>query len=256
MKLTADYHTHTVYSHGKGTILDNAVAAKEAGLHTIGITDHGFSHPAYGVKKRKIPEMRSFCREASERTGVNVLLGVEANFISTDGKTDLSSEFYDDLDLFLVGVHKFVGYDFPSVFNFLLPNLVYSGFNAKPSASLVRRTTRAYVKAIEKNPIDIVTHVNYCCFCDPVEVAKCARDYGTYLELNGKKAHLSDEDLRRVADTGVSFVLDSDAHSPTRVGDVAIVSEQLKRVQISEKQICNINGRMPDFRFAEYKKRR
>lgn len=256
MKLTSDYHTHTVYSHGKGTIYDNAAAAKEAGLTAIGITDHGFSHPAYGVDRKKVPEMKALCKEASERTGVTVLLGVEANFISTDGKTDLTPEFYDDMDLFLAGVHKFVGYDFPSVFNFLLPNLFFSGLKLKPPASLVRRTTRAYVKAIEKNPIDIITHVNYCCFCDPVEVAKCARDCGTYIELNGKKPHLSDEDLRRVADTGVSFVLDSDAHSPARVGDVAIVTEQLKRVQIPAEQICNIDGRVPAFRFAEYKKRR
>ena len=45
MKLTADYHTHTIFSHGKGTILENALSAKEIGLKSIAITDHGFSHP-------------------------------------------------------------------------------------------------------------------------------------------------------------------------------------------------------------------
>ena len=29
MLLTGDYHTHTIYSHGSGTVMDNAVAAKE-----------------------------------------------------------------------------------------------------------------------------------------------------------------------------------------------------------------------------------
>ena len=55
MKLTADYHTHTVYSHGKGTIMENAVAAAAQDLRAIGITDHGFSHPAYGVNPEKLP---------------------------------------------------------------------------------------------------------------------------------------------------------------------------------------------------------
>lgn len=256
MKLTADYHTHTVYSHGKGTIMENAVAAAAQDLRAIGITDHGFSHPAYGVNPEKLPEMKALCREASERTGVTVLLGVEANFISTDGKVDLPERYYDALDLYLAGVHKFVGYDGRSVFNFLLPNLFYAGLKLKPPKSLVARTTRAYIKAIEKNPIDVITHVGFCCFCDPVEVAKCARDYGTYIELNGKKPHLSDEELARVTDTGVSFVLDSDAHAPGRVGDVSIVYEQLKRVPVPEERIANVGGRTPSFRFAEYKKRR
>ena len=55
MILTADYHTHTVYSHGKGKIIENALVAKEKGLKQIGISDHGFAHPAFGLTKRKIP---------------------------------------------------------------------------------------------------------------------------------------------------------------------------------------------------------
>ena len=32
MILSADYHTHTVFSHCKGKIIDNAIVAKEKGL--------------------------------------------------------------------------------------------------------------------------------------------------------------------------------------------------------------------------------
>ena len=51
MILTADYHTHTPYSHGKNTVLENAVAAKEKGLKQLGITDHGFNHLLFGLKR-------------------------------------------------------------------------------------------------------------------------------------------------------------------------------------------------------------
>ena len=47
MLLTGDYHTHTVYSHGKGTVLENAIQAKALGLKEIAITDHGFEQLAF-----------------------------------------------------------------------------------------------------------------------------------------------------------------------------------------------------------------
>ena len=53
MLLTGDYHTHTVYSHGKGTVLENALRAKEIGLQEIAITDHGFEQLAFGLRHRR-----------------------------------------------------------------------------------------------------------------------------------------------------------------------------------------------------------
>ena len=35
MILSSDYHTHTKYSHGKGTIIENAIVAKQKGLKKI-----------------------------------------------------------------------------------------------------------------------------------------------------------------------------------------------------------------------------
>ena len=54
MILTGDYHTHTPFSHGKNTVDENAKRAKELGLKQIGISDHGFSHIAFGVRRRQI----------------------------------------------------------------------------------------------------------------------------------------------------------------------------------------------------------
>jgi histidinol phosphatase-like PHP family hydrolase len=87
-------------------------------------------------------------------------------------------------------------------------------------------------------------------------VAKAAADYGTYLELNTKKTHFTDEELiEMVEKTSVRFVIDSDAHSAGRVGDTKLVEEQLKRINFPMDRIDNIEGRLPNFRFAEFKKR-
>lgn len=58
MEILADYHTHTIYSHGKGTIEDNVKVAIEKNIKTIGISDHGYKHIAYGVKYDSIAKMR------------------------------------------------------------------------------------------------------------------------------------------------------------------------------------------------------
>jgi putative hydrolase len=96
--------------------------------------------------------------------------------------------------------------------------------------------------------------LGFQCPADVKEVAKCAADHGTYIELNSKKTHLTDEELYAVVQTGVRFVIDSDAHSVSRIGDTKLVEEQLKRVDVPLDRIDNIDGRMPVFRFSEYKK--
>ena len=87
-------------------------------------------------------------------------------------------------------------------------------------------------------------------------MAKCAADYGTYIELNSKKNHLTDEELNDIAvKTSARFIIDSDAHSKDRVGDMRLVEEQLSRLNFPIERIDNVDGRLPDFRFTAYKKK-
>ena len=195
MKLTADYHTHTRYSHGSGTVFDNAAAADKLGLKELAITDHGFNHPAFGLKERKMPHLLQDVAAANEKYAVKVT-GVESNILSESGKTDLPPSKYDEFDVFLTGFHKFVLCGVKDIFNLFLPNYLRHGLRIKPSKDLVRRTTKTYINVIKNNPIDAVTHMNFCVFADALEVAKCAADYGTYIELNTKKTRIDNIDGR------------------------------------------------------------
>ena len=256
MKITADYHTHTRYSHGSGTVADNAAAADRLGLKELAVTDHGFKHPAFGLKKRKMPHLLKDVAAANENYGVKVLTGVESNIVSESGKTDLKPVMYDDFDVFLTGFHKFVISDFGDVFKLFLPNYLRDGLKMKAPRSLVERTTRTYINVIKNNPVDAITHMNFCVFADAVEVAKCAADYGTYIELNAKKTHLDDEELANIAaKTQARFIIGSDAHSPDRVGEISLVEKLLSRVSVDMSRIDNIDGRLPDFRFRRFKEK-
>ena len=69
MILTGDYHTHTPYSHGKNTVLENTMAAKKLGLKEIAITDHGFNHLLFGLKRKRLPDLRAEIEEAKKADG-------------------------------------------------------------------------------------------------------------------------------------------------------------------------------------------
>ena len=254
MYLTADYHTHTVFSHGKGKIADNVKAAADIGLKEIGITDHGFAHPAFGLRKRKLPKMSALCEQAEKEFGVKTYLGIESNIIGVDGATDLTEKLYDKFDLFLAGFHKFVLFCPSAFFKVFAPNMITAYIKKdKPSATLIKNNTKTFINVIKTRPVDVITHLNFYCFTDPVEVAKAAADYGTYLEISSKKTHLTDEELYAVAKTGVRFLINSDAHSIDRVGDIKLAEETLSRVDIDKTRIDNIDGRLPKFRFTAFK---
>ena len=81
MEILADYHTHTVYSHGKGSIEDNVKVAISKGIKKIGISDHGYKNVAYGVKIDDFEKMREEIDILNEKykNQIEILLGVECN---------------------------------------------------------------------------------------------------------------------------------------------------------------------------------
>ena len=58
--LTKDLHTHTLYSHGKGTPEENVLAAISCGLKTVAVSEHGPGHMFFGVRGRKLGLSLSF----------------------------------------------------------------------------------------------------------------------------------------------------------------------------------------------------
>ncbi len=257
MLLTGDYHTHTLYSHGKNTVAENVAQAQELGLKEIAITDHGFAHKAFGIKRKEVADCKKECEEAERTYGVKVLLGMEANIRGFMGITDMTEADYEHFDIYNCGYHVFISCKpWTHTFGYFLGNLLARKLFRHPSKRLIERNTKAYIEAIKNNPIDTLTHLSYVCPANVVEVAKCAADYGTYIELNSKKAHLTDEQLMEIVQkTDARFIINSDAHSMERVGDTKIVDEQLARIAFPMDRIDNIEGRLPSFRFAEYKKR-
>ncbi len=248
MLLLGDYHTHTKYSrhgHGKGTVLENASVASNKGLKQIAISDHGFNHMFYGVRRREIPQVREDIWNAKEVTGVDVLLGVEANLISSDGAIDVKIEDLEYLDILLMGFHNLVRMDSnKDFFKINIANMLSGVF--APSKELINRNTTAFLKALDKYPIDIITHLNYGCPVDTLAVAKLAKEKGTYVELNGKRINFTEQEIVTMASEGVNFIINSDAHSPDRVGECNHALNLIYKLGIPLSQVANID-KLPTF---------
>jgi len=220
IKLYADYHTHTIYSHGKGTILDNVIEAKKKGLREICIADHGPGHFSFGVGKGDFKKMREEIDRINRcELGVKVLLGVEANLTSMDGDIDVDEEDKSYLDMLLMGYHT-------AVFPRKLKNakgLYIDNIGAKMLPSMYRnvraQNTKAMVLAINRHHIDIITHPGLGIPIDTVELAREAAKAGTALEINSGHGFPTVEYVKAAMKEGVNFVINSDAHSPEAVGN-------------------------------------
>jgi len=244
MRIIADYHTHTIYSHGKGTIRENVEAAIKKGLKVIGICDHGPGHYLYGVKREKIYEMRKEVDKLNkEYEDIRILLGVEANIIGFDGTIDVDKEIIDMLDILLLGFHY--GVLFNSIGDYLFMNVVNPVSKYIPiyRDKIIERNTEAIIKAIERYPIDIITHPGDKVKLDTKKVAEAAYSKGVALEINEKHNELSVENLIIARETNVDFYINSDAHRPEEVGMVDEAIERILKANIPISRIKNLRDK-------------
>lgn len=257
MALLADYHTHSKYSrqgHGKGTVEENVRVAYEKGLRQIAITDHGYNQKMFGIRRKNVPALKRDIEDAMERYPIDVLLGVEANIISSKGDLDIIPEDYNDLDILLMGFHRLVkSTSTREQLGFVMKNVI-SNFFHHTSKKQREKNTNAYINAMRKYDIDILTHLNHVCKVDVEKVARVAKETNTLIELNGKRLGMSDAEILKCLEIGCKFVINSDAHSPDRVGDCHLGLEAALRLRIPDSAIVNYND-LPKLKKEKRKKR-
>lgn len=221
MKVTADYHTHTIYSHGKGTIRDNVVAAVKKGLNKIVIADHGPGHLTYGVSRKGLKRMRQEINALREEfKDIEILLGVEANIINLDGDLDVDNDILKTIDILLAGFHNGAMFSTLKDWNeIFIKNKISKVLPVWREECRINNTI-AVVKALRKYDIAILTHPGAKMDIDTREVAKVAAETNTLLEINSSHGFLNVDYVKIAMKENVKFVIDSDAHKPSDVGSV------------------------------------
>ena len=233
MEIIMDLHTHTVHSHGKNTVEQNARAAAMAGMRVLGICEHGPRHAFFAV--RNVPAMEKEARLASNDAangGLFVLTGYEFNLLSPKGELD-----YRKANLRLAGFHRGVAPKTAAQTWF-----VTRGFLAPKSMRTVM--TDAVIAAIETYEIDALTHPGEYVPVDIAQVAAAAARRGTALEINESHS-IGRKEVETAAGNNAKFIVSSDAHRADRVGKFP-ASECLAEQTGVEHLVFNAQGYSPD----------
>ena len=228
MLLEADLHTHTMASgHAFSTVKEMVDYAGNKGLKLIAITDHGINMPG-GPHEYYFSQLLGLPCNVN---GVDVLKGVEANIIDTNGNLDMPERVLQSLDIVLAGFHCNTGYE---------------GASAEDN-------TRALIAAIQNPYVHIITHPGNPEFPVDIDaVVQAANKAGKALEINNNSFSLSRpgsssrcSHLARIAArTGTLVSINSDAHNCFQVGGFSEALEVAINAGIRPQQILNTSRKL------------
>ncbi|MDD2413897.1 MAG: PHP domain-containing protein [Eubacteriaceae bacterium] len=241
MRLIADMHTHTTYSHGRNSIEEMVQQARKMGLEAITISDHGRSHPLYGVKKQNFKKMREEIDALNQKyDDIDIFLSVESNIIGADGTIDIKEEERQYCDWIYAGYHYvYIPATFKDVFNFMGRNYLTMilPFMRKKTIAV---NTQCYLNMMDRYTLKMITHPGDKCPIDVEAVAKKAAEKDVILEINPRHYHLNARELKKVMHYGGKFAINSDAHRKENLGNVSNGIEAAQEAGVPIEQIVNV----------------
>lgn len=213
----ADYHTHTYYSHGKGSPRENVEAALDRRLERICVSEHGPGHFSFGVRGKKLEklnaELLDLRREFAGR--IDVLCGLELNVMGF-GRSDCPKG-RDAYDIIIIGYHK-------SIPPFNKTALGVWGESLLGIKNDPHKNAEAILAAAESCRANIISHPGLYLKVDVPYMAMCCRQLGMLMEVNSARVTMTKKELIAVKQAGCGLVIGSDAHTPGRVGDFELAS--------------------------------
>jgi len=240
MKIYGDYHSHTYFSDGKGSIEQSIIHALSLGLCELAITDHAFKHLTNGISHKGFQtELRQLEEMRIKYPQIKIYNSLEFNLMGESGKLDVEEKDIQHLDFLLFGFHKTAQSEkFSDFWKFKICNNLPI---FKPSKMIKERATKAYLNCLERYPISFVNHLNYALNIDIKPIAKLCKEKDIYIELNGKRVFFDQQEVDIMLEEGVTFIINSDAHRPEKIGDFSLPIEFAKSHNIPFDRIVNLN---------------
>jgi len=216
-------------------------AARLKGLKEVGIADHGPANIGTGVKTAETYlKIKDEVQKLSDTfPGLKILVGAEANIVGLAGELDINNRVIKELDYLLVGLHPYVKPDdLKTAWNYVLRNQlvkIYKGLKEK----VKNINTKTLIDSLYKYNVLAVTHPGLKMDVDYQELTRACIKTNTALEINTGHYFPGISELLAIADSGVNFIVNSDAHFPETVGEFDYGSYILTKVGIPEERVLN-----------------
>ena len=196
--LQGDLHVHTKATDGNASIEAMALAAKQAGLKYLAITDH--SHRltvVHGLDEKRLQQQLEEIDELNSKlSGITILKGIEVDILE-DGSLDLPNSILSKLDLVIGAVHT-----------------QFKMSRKKQTTRILRAMDSKYF-SILAHPSGRLLEEREAYEVDMSRLIDAARQRGCYLELNSQPQRLDlvDTYCQMAKEQGVLISINSDSHS-------------------------------------------
>jgi DNA polymerase (family 10) len=190
-------HCHTIYSDGKNTVEEMALAADRMGMKYLTITDHSPSaFYAGGVKIDQLKAQWEEIAKVQEKVKVKLLRGTESDILD-EGVLDYPDAILEKFDIIIASIH------------------VRSGMDAERMTQRLVRALQLPVFKIWGHPLGRLVQSRPPLECDMDEVLDTVARSRAAIEINGDPRRLDLEPrwIRAARRRGIKFVVSTDAHS-------------------------------------------
>ena len=186
--IRGDIHSHTTETDGREDIEAMALAARDAGLQYLAITDHSKALAmANGLDEHRALAHARRIREIGDRLdGITLLAGIECD-IRADGSMDLADDCLAELDVVVASVHSAFNQDEAQMTDRMLRAI------ANPFVDIIGHPTGRIL--LRRDPYKL----------DVSRLIDAAAAAGVALEINCQvdRLDLSDANARAARDRGV-----------------------------------------------------
>lgn len=221
--LREDWHVHSTFSDGEGSLEQNADAARRRGLHHLGCVDHVRS------SSRWVPEYVEAVRALREQLDprFTVTAGVEAKLLDCDGTLDLPPrKDREGVDLIVIADHAVPTPSGPMKPADVAAAIKGGALAAHEAASWVVSSTVAAMRRHHGAQVAHLFSVLPKAGMSPADVPEpalvdlidTAREARCSVEINERWQTPSAAIATAFARSGVRLVASTDAHSPAGVG--------------------------------------
>jgi DNA polymerase (family 10) len=216
-------HCHTVYSDGQHTVEQMARAADALGMEYMTITDHSPSAAyAGGLTADRLKAQWDEIARVQETVSVRLLRGTESDILA-DGSLDYPDSILEQLDVVIASIHRRHRMD---------------------ARQMTERLTRAMALPCFKiwgHALGRLINSRPPVECRVEEVLDVAAASRAAVEINGdpRRLDLAPRWLRAARERGLRFVVSTDAHSMTELGNVRYGVAMARRGWVRRGEVLN-----------------